>query len=123
MTPHDEEVGKLVQQARERRGVTQKELAAALGVDKRRITALENGHAYWDFARMVKTAEALRVPLRDLIPARLLGGGPPVNPELAAIQHTYESTGGDLREVASTVFDLVEARMRAGGGGGGGGDR
>jgi transcriptional regulator with XRE-family HTH domain len=61
-------LGQLVKQARDKAGLTQGELAAALEWPQSRVAELENGHAEnIGFARLRKVAAALKVPLWKLL--------------------------------------------------------
>jgi len=60
-------LARTIHELREQRGMTQGELAAAVGVDEARISALEAGRLDPDYALLVALAQALGVRLLELV--------------------------------------------------------
>jgi len=60
-------LARAIRELREQRGMTQAELAAAVGVHRTRISALEAGRLDPDYALLVALAQALGVSLVELV--------------------------------------------------------
>jgi transcriptional regulator with XRE-family HTH domain len=61
------DIGRSIAEVRDRRGLTQKELAERLGCSIEAIASLERGQNFPRFRILVALARELRVPLRDLV--------------------------------------------------------
>lgn len=63
-----ERVGRAVRLVRTSKGMSQRDLAKALGVAQPNICALEKGRVTWTFEYVVRAAAALGVAVEDLSP-------------------------------------------------------
>ena len=61
------DIGRSIAEARDRRGLTQKDLAERLGYSIEAIASLERGQSFPRFRILVALSRELRVPLRDLV--------------------------------------------------------
>jgi transcriptional regulator with XRE-family HTH domain len=69
-------IGQLIRTAREKAGLSQDDLAAALGVAKARVSELENDRANPTLGTLYAYAKTLNVPLWKIIKQ----AGPPPTP-------------------------------------------
>lgn len=67
MPNRDNPIGRGIQQARARAGLTQPQLAALVGVTPITISYWEIGHRYPSRDNLIRTAEALHVTTSDLV--------------------------------------------------------
>jgi XRE family aerobic/anaerobic benzoate catabolism transcriptional regulator len=98
-------VGLLVRRARAKRGMTRRQLAELSGASERYLAQIESGQGNPSVIILKSIAEALDVPMLDLLPRNggriaaldrlvdLLAGMPPT--ELAAIADMIENRAGD----------------------------
>ena len=61
------DIGRSIAEARDRRGLTQKDLAERLGYSIEAIASVERGQSFPRFRILVALSRELRVPLRDLV--------------------------------------------------------
>ena len=61
------DIGRSIAEARNRRGLTQKDLAERLGYSIEAIASLERGQSFPRFRILIALSRELRVPLRDLV--------------------------------------------------------
>lgn len=59
-----------------RRGLTQADLAAAVGVNQQGVSKRMNGQVTWSIHELISAARALNAPLSDLIPDSLVNETP-----------------------------------------------
>lgn len=68
LPPEDAHVGTLIMTHRKARGMTQEELANALGKSRPQIANIEAGRSSFDVRQLREYADALGVSARELIP-------------------------------------------------------
>jgi transcriptional regulator with XRE-family HTH domain len=61
-------VGSLIMAARNAKRMTQADLAAVVGLSRAQIANIESGRSDFPLSRLRKMAEALGVPVKELIP-------------------------------------------------------
>jgi transcriptional regulator with XRE-family HTH domain len=61
------DIGRSIAEARDRRGLTQKDLAERIGYSIEAIASVERGQSFPRFRILVALSRELRVPLRDLV--------------------------------------------------------
>lgn len=61
-------LGKIVRSRREREGMTQDELARRVGMTRTSITNIESGRQKVQLHTLYDVADALNVPIKDLLP-------------------------------------------------------
>jgi transcriptional regulator with XRE-family HTH domain len=71
-------LGRIVREQRKARGLTQRALAARVGTSPNYLSALENGEQVGEPAVLQALADALGVPLPNLLHATGMGTTPPV---------------------------------------------
>jgi transcriptional regulator with XRE-family HTH domain len=101
----DSALGKKVRELRRSRGMTQKELAAAVGVTGAQLHRYETGATRVAASRMIAIAEALGVR-----PDVLIGSCTPAEPTPAPT--TDASTGDDLLELIQLFSSIGEPKNR-----------
>lgn len=114
MNPIDIEVGKRVRYLRTVKGISQTELAAALGVTFQQVQKYEAGKNRISASRLVAIAVALDVRVSDILPDDLTGGEyKPL--DLATSKHLqrYQSIGDARAKAAITTLTDIIAGMPA----------
>jgi len=102
--PSDSALGRKVRELRRSRGMTQKELAGAVGVTGAQLHRYETGATRVAASRMIAIAEALGVR-----PDVLLGSAAP---ELPGPAHTEATTGDDLLELIQLFSAIGDPKNR-----------
>jgi len=108
--------GKRLREIRQRRGLTQTELGAAVGVSKRVITYYERDDAQPPGAVLVHLAQALRVSTDELLGVKPMkdGTSPKTARLLKRLKRVEALPVADRRAVLKLVDALLETRRRAG---------
>jgi transcriptional regulator with XRE-family HTH domain len=102
--PSDSALGRKVRELRRSRGMTQKELASAVGVTGAQLHRYETGATRVAASRMIAIAEALGVR-----PDVLLGSA---TPEAPAPAPSEASTGDDLLELIQLFSAIGDPKNR-----------
>lgn len=101
-------MGPFIRRLRKERGMTQKELAAVLGVTDKAVSKWELGASLPDVALLLPLAEALGVSATELLAGVRAPEPPPQMPETAAPQ----DTAGDLLSYARRTALQRRERLR-----------
>lgn len=98
------EVGDLLRQQREKRNITQCELAEKSGLGEKSISRLELG-ANMKLSTFFMLADALGVTPNDISPKRLLANGQ--NPEFRKIEGKYLSLTDKQKAMACAMMESI----------------
>lgn len=103
------EIGRRVRSRRERRELTQMGLAELVGISRSYVAQMENGKRAASFAVLIRVAEALDIPIEEL-----LGGesGSQYLKELREDREAMRSALIDLQTAAATSADPNDPRTR-----------
>ena len=97
-----------VKRAREKAGLTQKELAEAIGIDSRTILEIENGRGNPKMEVLYPLVRFLKIDARDIFnPERERS-----NPELRRLRAMVEECNEDEAAVMISVFQTVLHAVR-----------
>lgn len=102
------EMGPFIRQLRKERGMTQRELAAALGVTDKAVSKWELGTSLPDVALLLPLSERLGVSATELLAGVRAPAPPPQTPETAAPQ----DTAGDLLSYAQRTASQRREKLR-----------
>lgn len=58
--------GKRIKELRESRGLTQEQLAEAVGLEYQTISRIETGYYFTSYENLIKFADALKIPMHEL---------------------------------------------------------
>lgn len=101
-------MGPFIRQLRKERGMTQRELAAALGVTDKAVSKWELGTSLPDVALLLPLSERLGVSATELLAGVRAPEAPPQTPETAAPQ----DTAGDLLSYAQRTASQRREKLR-----------
>lgn len=108
------QLGDNLKRLRQARGITQADLAEAVGYSRTSITNIEKGLQQPDLFRLVDLGHALRVPLDDLVPKVSLPSAPPPlvrvklatrHPENYVLMNTADGTRWVIKDGAWRAAD------------------
>lgn len=101
-------MGPFIRRLRKERGMTQRELAAALGVTDKAVSKWELGTSLPDVALLLPLSERLGVSATELLAGVRTPEAPPQTPETAAPQ----DTAGDLLSYAQRTASQRREKLR-----------
>lgn len=101
-----QELGRAIQRARKRTGMTQEGLASAIGVSRTTVVNLEAGRQHPPLITLYKVAAKLTAELGDLLPAvpevtelqEVQTEHGPLPPKVAAVLQEFEEAGDGHRD-------------------------
>ena len=99
-------VGRLVRSARAKRGMTRRQLAQGSGASERYLAQIESGQGNPSVIILKSIAEALDVPIIDLLPR--------ANGRTAAMTHILDLLGRMPLAELPAIAELIEGRANAG---------
>jgi transcriptional regulator with XRE-family HTH domain len=109
VAPVEVQIGRRLRELRETRGVTQAEVAEALGVNQSRISEYEQGGLRLHGAVIVALARSLRVSADELLGLDKTDSRRPKNPRLLRrLQRIEELPASERRAVLKILDSLLE---------------
>jgi len=106
-------IGKCLQQARKRRGVTQKELGERIGLTREAIASCEAGRSHIMATTLIDMSAALRVPVNELLGTERKAAETEIPRRWAKRMEVIDTLPESVKKhILRTLDDVIKANTR-----------
>ena len=106
-------IGKCLQRARKRRGLTQRELGEKVGLTREAVASYEGGRAHLMDTTLIDMAAALRVPVSEILGLERRAAEPQIPRRWAKRMEVIDTLPESVKKhILRTLDDVIKANTR-----------